>query len=72
MQVANKCNISICNVGSDKFIEDLKTFLGSTGGKTDDVETAPVKEEPKVEEAPVAETPKESVTVNVEDLEDIW
>ena len=72
MQVANKCNISICNVGSDKFIEDLKTFLGSTGGKTDDVETAPVKEEPKVEEVPVAETPKESPTVNVEDLEDIW
>ena len=51
----------------------LKTFLGSTGGKTDDVETALVKEEPKVEETtPVAETPKESVTVNVEDLEDIW
>lgn len=73
MQVANKCNISICNLGSDKFIEELKTFLGSTGGKAEDVETAPVKEEPKVETVTeTVETPKESVTVNVEDLEDIW
>lgn len=78
MQIANKCNISICNLGSDKFVEDLKTFLTSTGGNSTGVEASKpeVKEEPKEEPKPeVKEEPIEenndSIDVS-EDLEDIW
>lgn len=78
MQIANKCNISICNIGSDKFVDDLKTFLTSTGGNTSGVETSKpeVKEEsqPEVKED-VTETQadKSTDTLNVsDDLEDIW
>lgn len=78
MQIANKCNISICNIGSDKFVDDLKTFLTSTGGNTSGVETSKpeVKEEPKAEvKEDVTETQadKSTDTLNVsDDLEDIW
>lgn len=78
MQIANKCNISICNIGSDKFVDDLKTFLTSTGGNTSGVETSKpeVKEEPKAEvKEDVSETQadKSTDTLNVsDDLEDIW
>jgi len=76
MQIANKCNISICNIGSDKFVDDLKTFLTSTGGNTSGVETSKpeVKEEPEVKED-VSEThaDKSADTLSVsDDLEDIW
>lgn len=76
MQIANKCNISICNIGSDKFVDDLKTFLTSTGGNTSGVETSKpeVKEEPEVKED-VSETQsdKSTDTLSVsDDLEDIW
>lgn len=76
MQIANKCNISICNIGSDKFVDDLKTFLTSTGGNTSGVETSKpeTKEEPEVKED-VTETQadKSTDTLNVsDDLEDIW
>lgn len=76
MQIANKCNISICNIGSDKFVDDLKTFLTSTGGNTSGVETSKpeVKEEPEVNED-VSETQadKSTDTLSVsDDLEDIW
>lgn len=78
MQIANKCNISICNIGSDKFVDDLKTFLTSTGGNTSGVETS--KPEAKEESQPevkedVTETQadKSIDTLNVsDDLEDIW
>ena len=70
MQVANKCNISICNVGSDKFVDDLKNFLSSTGGNASSVE-AP--KQPEVKQEPVVESKPEPVAVEVtEDLEDIW
>lgn len=78
MQIANKCNISICNIGSDKFVDDLKTFLTSTGGNTSGVETSKpeVKEEPQPEvKEDVSETQsdKNTDTLNVsDDLEDIW
>lgn len=78
MQIANKCNISICNIGSDKFVDDLKTFLTSTGGNTSGVEASKpeVKEEPKAEvKEDVTETQvdKSTDTLNVsDDLEDIW
>lgn len=78
MQIANKCNISICNIGSDKFVDDLKTFLTSTGGNTSGVETSKpeVKEEPKAEvKEDVSETQadKSTDTLSVsDDLEDIW
>lgn len=78
MQIANKCNISICNIGSDKFVDDLKTFLTSTGGNTSGVETSKpeTKEEPQPEvKEDVTETQadKSTDTLNVsDDLEDIW
>lgn len=78
MQIANKCNISICNIGSDKFVDDLKTFLTSTGGNTSGVEASKpeVKEEPQPEvKEDVSETQadKSTDTLNVsDDLEDIW
>ena len=78
MQIANKCNISICNIGSDKFVDDLKTFLTSTGGNTSGVETSKpeTKEEPQSEvKEDVTETQadKSTDTLNVsDDLEDIW
>lgn len=78
MQIANKCNISICNIGSDKFVDDLKTFLTSTGGNTSGVEASKpeVKEDPKPEvKEDVTETQadKSTDTLNVsDDLEDIW
>lgn len=78
MQIANKCNISICNIGSDKFVDDLKTFLTSTGGNTSGVETSKpeVKEEPQPEvKEDVSETQadKSTDTLSVsDDLEDIW
>lgn len=78
MQIANKCNISICNIGSDKFVDDLKTFLTSTGGNTSGVETSKpeVREEPKAEvKEDVTETQadKSTDTLSVsDDLEDIW
>ena len=78
MQIANKCNISICNIGSDKFVDDLKTFLTSTGGNTSGVEASKpeVKEEPKAEvKEDVTETQadKSTDTLSVsDDLEDIW
>ena len=78
MQIANKCNISICNIGSDKFVDDLKTFLTSTGGNTSGVETSKpeVKEEPQPEvKEDVTETQadKSTDTLSVsDDLEDIW
>lgn len=78
MQIANKCNISICNIGSDKFVDDLKTFLTSTGGNTSGVEAnkPEVKEEPQPEvKEDVSETQsdKNTDTLNVsDDLEDIW
>ena len=78
MQIANKCNISICNIGSDKFVDDLKTFLTSTGGNTSGVETSKpeVKEEPKAEvkeDVSEPQTDKNTDTLNVsDDLEDIW
>lgn len=78
MQIANKCNISICNIGSDKFVDDLKTFLTSTGGNTSGVETSKpeTKEEPQPEvKEDVTETQvdKSTDTLSVsDDLEDIW
>lgn len=78
MQIANKCNISICNIGSDKFVDDLKTFLTSTGGNTSGVEAnkPEVKEEPKAEvkeDVSEPQTDKNTDTLNVsDDLEDIW
>lgn len=70
MQVANKCNISICNVGSDKFVEDLKNFLTSTGGNSATVESP---KQPEVKQEPVVESKPEPIAVEVtEDLEDIW
>lgn len=78
MQIANKCNISICNIGSDKFVDDLKTFLTSTGDNTSGVETSKpeVKEEPKTEvkeDVSEPQTDKNTDTLNVsDDLEDIW
>ena len=78
MQIANKCNISICNIGSDKFVDDLKTFLTSTGGNTSGVETSKpeVKEEPQPEvkeDVSEPQTDKNTDTLNVsDDLEDIW
>lgn len=78
MQIANKCNISICNIGSDKFVDDLKTFLTSTGGNTSGVETSKpeVKEEPKAEvkedvSEPQADKSTDTLSVS-DDLEDIW
>lgn len=78
MQIANKCNISICNIGSDKFVDDLKTFLTSTGGNTSGVETSKpeVKEEsqPEVKEdvsEPQADKSTDTLSVS-DDLEDIW
>lgn len=78
MQIANKCNISICNIGSDKFVDDLKTFLTSTGGNTSGVETSKpeIKEEPQPEvkeDVSEPQTDKNTDTLNVsDDLEDIW
>ena len=78
MQIANKCNISICNIGSDKFVDDLKTFLTSTGGNTTGAETSKpeVKEEPKPEvneEVNETQADKSTDTLSVsDDLEDIW
>lgn len=78
MQIANKCNISICNIGSDKFVDDLKTFLTSTGGNTSGVETSKpeVKEEPQPgvkEDVTETQADKSTDTLNVsDDLEDIW
>ena len=77
MQIANKCNISICNIGSDKFVDDLKTFLTSTGGNTSGVEASKpeVKEEPKpeVKEETIDTKVDENDSLNVsDDLEDIW
>lgn len=69
MQLAIKCNIPICNVGSDKFLEDLKTILtatGSTGSMEPEVKKQP--EETKVE---VKEEPKKEEYLTT-DMEDLW
>ena len=70
MQIAIKSNIPICNLGSDKFLEDLKTILtatGSTGTMEPEVKQK-VKEEPKQE---VKEEPKKEEYLT-SDMEDIW
>lgn len=66
MQIAIKSNIPICNLGSDKFLEDLKTILTATGS-TGTMEPE-VKEEPKQE---VKEEPKKEEYLT-SDMEDIW
>ena len=70
MQIAIKSNIPICNLGSDKFLEDLKTILtatGSTGTMEPEVKQK-VQEEPKQE---VTEEPKKEEYLT-SDMEDIW
>lgn len=70
MQIAIKSNIPICNLGSDKFLEDLKTILtatGSTGTMEPEVKQK-VQEEPKQE---VKEEPKKEEFLT-SDMEDIW
>lgn len=70
MQIAIKSNIPICNLGSDKFLEDLKTILtatGSTGTMEPEVKQK-VQEEPKQE---VKEEPKKEEFLT-SDIEDIW
>lgn len=70
MQIAIKSNIPICNLGSDKFLEDLKTILtatGSTGTMEPEVKQK-VQEEPKQE---VKEEPKKEEYLT-SDMEDIW
>lgn len=66
MQIAIKSNIPICNLGSDKFLEDLKTILTATGS-TGTMEPE-VKEEPKQEVK--EESKKEEFLTS--DMEDIW
>lgn len=67
MQIAIKSNIPICNLGSDKFLEDLKTILTATGS-TGTMEPEVKKEEPKQE---VKEEPKKEEFLT-SDMEDIW
>lgn len=67
MQIAIKSNIPICNLGSDKFLEDLKTILTATGS-TGTMEPEVRKEEPKQE---VQEEPKKEEYLT-SDMEDIW
>ena len=70
MQIAIKSNIPIYNLGSDKFLEDLKTILtatGSTGTMEPEVKQK-VQEEPKQE---VTEEPKKEEYLT-SDMEDIW
>ena len=67
MQIAIKSNIPICNLGSDKFLEDLKTILTSTGS-TGTIEPEVKKEEPKQEIK--EELKKEEFLTS--DMEDIW
>lgn len=70
MQIAIKSNIPICNLGSDKFLEDLKTILtatGSTGTMEPEVKQK-VQEEPKQEVK--EESKKEEYLTS--DMEDIW
>lgn len=67
MQIAIKSNIPICNLGSDKFLEDLKTILTATGS-TGTMEPEVKKEEPKQE---VQEEPKKEEYLT-SDMEDIW
>lgn len=66
MQIAIKSNIPVCNLGSDKFLEDLKTILTATGS-TGTMEPE-VKEEPKQEVK--EESKKEEYLTS--DMEDIW
>ena len=70
MQIAIKSNIPICNLGSDKFLEDLKTILtatGSTGTMEPEVKQK-AQEEPKQEVK--EESKKEEFLTS--DMEDIW
>lgn len=67
MQIAIKSNIPICNLGSDKFLEDLKTILTATGS-TGTMEPEVKKEEPKQEVK--EESKKEEFLTS--DMEDIW
>lgn len=67
MQIAIKSNIPICNLGSDKFLEDLKTILTATSS-TGTMEPEVKKEEPKQE---VQEEPKKEEFLT-SDMEDIW
>lgn len=70
MQIAIKSNIPICNLGSDKFLEDLKTILTATGstGTIEPEVKQKVQEEPKQE---VKEEPKKEEFLT-SDMEDIW